>query len=213
MQFNSITIRLANLYSLRPRILVATTFFICLRTQGASIYYSVLDSLYLSPSVRNLNVVFLSVNIYVPGCTPLHASLDSTTLPPRLSLALPLHALLVEEIMLKKTQGHMQAVSGRCMQRHAQMELRRAQAFRVCAIRAWQLATKFYEDVDSMQQLANKKCIGCPLTIKICICMREGQKKKCVCMMWLHASCVLLVKRMHARRKCMYERNCPFNGT
>ena len=38
------------------------------------------------------------------------------------------------------------------MQRQAQLELRRARAFRVRAIRARQLAKKCYEDADSLQQ-------------------------------------------------------------
>jgi hypothetical protein len=41
------------------------------------------------------------------------------------------------------------------MQRQAQLELRRALAFRVRAIRARQLAKETYEDVVSMQQEAN----------------------------------------------------------
>jgi hypothetical protein len=75
----------------------------------------------------------------------------------------------MEEITAEKFQGRMQAVSARCMrarcmQRQAQLELRRARAFRVHAIRAKQLAKKFYEDADSMQQ--QQQADSMQLTIK-----------------------------------------------
>ena len=82
-------------------------------------------------------------------------------LPP-LSLALPLH-------VPEKTQGQAakrQVVSARCTQRQAQLEFRRARAFRVRAIRAWQLAKENYEDAVSMQQQANSESGGRPLAIK-----------------------------------------------
>jgi hypothetical protein len=53
------------------------------------------------------------------------------------------------------------------MQRQAQLELRRARAFRVRAIRARQLAKETYEDAVSMQQEANGgESGGRSLTIK-----------------------------------------------
>jgi len=52
------------------------------------------------------------------------------------------------------------------MQRQAQLEFRRAQAFHVRAIRARQLAKENYEDVVSMQQQANGESGGRPLAIK-----------------------------------------------
>ena len=54
----------------------------------------------------------------------------------------------------------------RCMQQQAQLELRRARAFRVRAIRARQLAKKSYEDAVSMQQQANGESGGHPLATK-----------------------------------------------
>jgi len=52
------------------------------------------------------------------------------------------------------------------MQRQAQLEFRRARAFRVRAIRARQLANENYEDAVSMQQQANGESGGRPLAIK-----------------------------------------------
>ena len=84
-------------------------------------------------------------------------------LSPPLSLALPLHVMVMEEIAPEKTQGQAakrQVVSARCTQRQAQLEFRRARAFRVRDIRARQLAKENYEDVVSMQQQANGESRG-----------------------------------------------------
>jgi len=91
-------------------------------------------------------------------------------LSPPLSLALPLHVMVMEEIAPEKTQGQAkkrQVVSARCMQRQAQLEFRRARAFRVRAIRARQLAKENYEDVVSMQQQAIGESGGRLLAIKV----------------------------------------------
>ena len=79
-------------------------------------------------------------------------------LSPPLSLALPLHVMVMEEIAPEKTQGQAakrQVVSARCMrarcmQRQAQLEFRCARVFRVRAIRTRQLAKENYEDAASM---------------------------------------------------------------
>jgi len=52
------------------------------------------------------------------------------------------------------------------MQQQAQLELRRARAFRVRAIHARQLVKKSYEDAVSMQQQANGESGGHPLATK-----------------------------------------------
>jgi hypothetical protein len=62
----------------------------------------------------------------------------------------------------KKQSVHARSMRARCMQHRAQLELRRARAFLVRAVRAQQLAKKTYEDAIYMQQQANNP----PLVMK-----------------------------------------------